>query len=1235
MSRSVPSRPVGPRRRLAGPIALAAMGLALALGAPAASAQDGEDQFVPVPTLDQHVGWSNVQLRQDGAIRHLRDYEREVLLGIYERDPSFPSVDAIRLMIELRAKMEASRRSPDGRRVDAINSFLEASEAAEKAMPFFKGGPKVFVDSVRAVQRLRLKAEAGRIARADAYTSTVVDSNARNKVADPRDTYVRIRARAEKPDPANPSKPNELELAYNRLYAAEENNPLLASAHETWDNNPHLREFAFLRDAIDQSTGQLKTEIRGGVRVVRFDLGKLRKHFDERMDAIGTEVTSIQKTLESIQSHQVALGNSFLAFMEDEEKRRLAAEIAEREAKRHEQLLAGLQSSVQLLATIVGGDEGRYMSTIGNSAIQIGESINRWTKVVASVGDLADPLNLLNTVTMVTSVIGAVQAVVALFDDPPPPSVEELIYREVGALRKQVADLGDRMERRFDRLDAALNAVYDTVNHQFAIVQRGIADLDIKVEAALKALDRSELRLKRLDEAIAAFAQAEAVQEVQDWIDHAYEYDRKHPGASGLPYDEFTKATSKFWGFAVRQARSDPRLVGTDGRPVTWEAVSEQLERPIEGNLGYLDAWSQALLSQADPSAQGLLGASLVNPRAWAWASQAFAALALDRPDYAERLFERASGRSAFFEDLIGAGRELERGLGRIARSKALFTTLLDGYDTASTEAVSEAKKVQAAVVTELVSPREHGTSGYDLLWDDLVYSDIAIPAADLLDLPSVPGCNGGGRIAVPANVATSGTMPHRTATTRVSGFRRRLDSVASLAERLDVREARMCWHAQWVARRPTGVHRPTYGRLQVEIRSEVRTPARPGAAAGPWTVLNTLRHVTAKEVVVCAWELTDYNGKPRWVQTCTEAEEALGVEWRGGLLAAFESLATLHVAAEHDAVAKAIAEKQERLRQEYEQRIGAHLTEDKAGALGALLRHHLQRAEGHKALIAAYAELGLPRAFGADEALQMLLRGPSMRGSADGDGKPIPEDGAILGGAAELRIWMTGRPHPERSLARLAELAPRRAAALRTLVGSYQAKVHDGSYREDHPLVARTLFLLEGTRSVVLAGLAPGEAGDGAGGGTTPGGGSSKVDSAKVDSGDGGDLRPPDEPRRLRDTRAPDVRTAIRGRVTLKAMLAAGIRVRQRCSEDCIARVELVVDAATAGRMRAGRRAVVVGATRIRLQAGRTAVVTVRVRPGFASRLRRARPRVVLLRTTAADAAGNRSQGTRRLALR
>jgi hypothetical protein len=180
-----------------------------------------------------------------------------------------------------------------------------------------------------------------------------------------------------------------------------------------------------------------------------------QEHFDT-MIALMAENREGLKHLDQQQQH-------LLQWFKDQAKRDQAAEDEAQRAPSHELKLKAAQAGVSLLSTVLGFANpklAREVSIVGTSAIQIAEGISRLRESAALLGTAANLTGALGSIVATGNIVGAVMQVFSLFQDSG-PSPEQMILEQLAALREQVAHLREEMHSRFDRVDAALNTIYD------------------------------------------------------------------------------------------------------------------------------------------------------------------------------------------------------------------------------------------------------------------------------------------------------------------------------------------------------------------------------------------------------------------------------------------------------------------------------------------------------------------------------------------------------------------------------------------------------------------------------------------------------------------------------------------------------------------------------------------------------------------------------------------------------
>lgn len=130
---------------------------------------------------------------------------------------------------------------------------------------------------------------------------------------------------------------------------------------------------------------------------------------------------------------------------------------------------------------------------------------------------------------------------------------------------------------------------------------------------------------------------------------------------------------------------------------------------------------------------------------------------------------------------------------------------------------------------------------------------------------------------------------------------------------------------------------------------------------------------------------------------------------------------------------------------------------------------------------------------------------------------------------------------------------------------------------------------------------------------------------------------QPPLAPPAQRDSTAPRLSVMVASRQRLSKVLARGLASRVGCSEACTVRARLRLDGRTARALRLSKgKPVVLGRGSRSFSGAGQAALSIRLGRRAKAGLRRARRTVrASLATEATDPAGNRSSGTRRIALR
>lgn len=156
--------------------------------------------------------------------------------------------------------------------------------------------------------------------------------------------------------------------------------------------------------------------------------------------------------------------------------------------------LGNADAGVYLASSLIGAfDEklGRDIHRVGQMAIQV-------SKIVQGLGDSQAVDGAAGAQMGLAVATGGSTAVLMLaaqmaMSSQAGPSTDELVLRQLQAIQEQIAALGARMDERFDRVDAALELIYNDMHLAFSLVDRelrSIQSTQVQLVETMLAQDR-------------------------------------------------------------------------------------------------------------------------------------------------------------------------------------------------------------------------------------------------------------------------------------------------------------------------------------------------------------------------------------------------------------------------------------------------------------------------------------------------------------------------------------------------------------------------------------------------------------------------------------------------------------------------------------------------------------------------------------------------------------------------
>ena len=330
-----------------------------------------------------------------------------------------------------------------------------------------------------------------------------------------------------------------------------------------------------------------------------------------------------------------AFQGNMLDYLKRAEDARLKAELEESQRQERERRLAGEKAGLFLLTQFIGGFDpkaAKQISAVGTATIDIASAIGKWSTSMAQPKQVSilglDFLNA-DSLSACATIVGAITTMIQAFADQPSP--EQVILDQVVALREEVQAMRDEMRLRFDRVDAALQTIFDNMMNQFAVIDANFGELDVEVYEMHQQLLDIDADLHRFEGDMFNLLGEMSRADLWEEINFAVDYRTTYPG-SAMPLLKWQEEENFFYSYATNEART-LHTAPFGAPPYGFQAVLDQLQSyDIDANLNFLSAvaddwWDTSLLSH-----------EATNPRDWALAARAYSRLVGEWPEYAAGL---------------------------------------------------------------------------------------------------------------------------------------------------------------------------------------------------------------------------------------------------------------------------------------------------------------------------------------------------------------------------------------------------------------------------------------------------------------------------------------------------------------------------------------------------------------------------------------------------------------------
>ncbi|WP_428964813.1 hypothetical protein [Micromonospora fluostatini] len=606
------------------------------------------------------------------------------------------------------------------------------------------------------------------------------------------------------------------------------------------------------------------------------------------------------------------------------------------------------------LAGMVDKQFGKQIETIAKAVVGAISAITTYTAAISAAGITTAALAM-STFTLVGGLVGAAMILLPLFTGD--GGADAGTAREIAALRDQINRLAAGMDKRFDRIEKMLGAMYDGLSAQLTALSRDLAE----VRAQLTVIAGQLIVLDQRVDTLALASQAAFEQIAQQPLKTSVDRYVHREARTGSPIDSlatyFDQADSPTRTFAADSARQAPYVVPA-GTSLANPVGTVDLHLPA-GAIDYLAQWAGARGVALTPAPGDQPASGVANPSAWLLGARANLILQLQNPQYAAQI---AAAETA---STIAAGDAVNRRVRQFSAptadggTNALFQRLTADYRAA----VGQWKTVLDDVgrgVRWVETDRD-----YDM-WGSV---DQDVPAAGrVADVPHLSFCDSsmGTNLTVPSRVNRSAlpNVYHLAAYAMAPGHRPQLRSCIDREfVNLEVNDG------------------PRYQQTIGDLRLVVRQQAK--WFGGDWQDVRTVTWQT-RLTDICLW---DQRSNPP-SGYCREPDYYLTSKWNSTYRAAMDSRGTVVDNAAALALARTKTQAMLTGKQRYYYRVAALGTGvDRPPAGTWSLSHQLWEA-GKKVsdavrMLQIFSDLGWSSALERDDV---------MRGQLFGD-RSLPAD--------------------------------------------------------------------------------------------------------------------------------------------------------------------------------------------------------------------------------------------------
>ncbi|MFB9907855.1 sialidase family protein [Allokutzneria oryzae] len=374
---------------------------------------------------------------------------------------------------------------------------------------------------------------------------------------------------------------------------------------------------------------------------------------------------------------------------EPTEAQKTAAKAEEEKRKGYIDTVKGGLDGLAFVVGLIDKDFSKRISKFAEGAVKVAYAVNKAYTALTLVNSAFS----LATAAFTGNLISVVSTLVSVFTAGG-PTVEQLILDQIKELRKQLEQVQQNMNDRFDKVDAKLDNMYNRMLEEFRKLENGVVWVRENQKQILAALTSLSTELQVVGSTL--LKAVAGLYKLDKWgkIDRFLDYKRKHAGRD-MPESDFINAESDFWVTAVQAPTNELFVVPEANHRTDTATVLTNLNLHGDGgSAAFLAYYANAALG-ADLTTTGHGG----NAAVWGIGASSYGLLLKQNPQWVNGTETKERGKAVLKE-----GRDIRDQLlsfsqpGPNGATNKIFQTLLANHGAKADQLIAEVAKREGEV---------------------------------------------------------------------------------------------------------------------------------------------------------------------------------------------------------------------------------------------------------------------------------------------------------------------------------------------------------------------------------------------------------------------------------------------------------------------------------------------------------------------------------------------------------